>query len=121
MLISKKQPNVRDPVKSACAFLAQRQSSGFVNRRLGFNSLGRLKHKHDLYWDKQQVSGSNPLVGSTKVEQIIYQAEVAERPIAPDCKSGARTGYGGSNPSLSTFENDRRGFRQEGGYKTSKS
>ncbi len=53
VLISKKLPNVRDPVKSACAFLAQRQSNGFVNRRSEFDSLERLKRKHDLYWDKQ--------------------------------------------------------------------
>ena len=30
-------------------------------------------------------------------------AEMAERSIAPDCKSGVRKGYLGSNPSLGTM------------------
>ena len=51
---------------------------------------------------KAKVGGSNPLLGSVYPERS-RRAGVAERPIAPDCKSGARTGYVGSNPTSSTY------------------
>src|ERR671933_546744 len=48
---------------------------------------------------KPQVAGSSPIVGSVP-------GGVAERLMAPDCKSGSRKGFAGSNPAPTT---DQRG------------